>query len=336
MVLAGDVVLENALTLYGDVEGFNGPYRQGLTLLGEEFESFFLISKGSHTLLEAGFFSYGQEQQNVQFNVNPVLSFKYYTDTTSLILGTLENENRHGYIEPLEDPLLEFTRPIEYGLQWKEKSNGFQSDWFLDWQFLNVMDQPEVFDYGGVTKVDVDEHFSLEAQFHGYHEGGRIYFVLVFNNYVPAIGLRLHGPLPILGESSLAVFGVASCDFVGQYSTGPDWGNGLYVRAGVTPWGLCELYGIMWNAQNFFSQEGDPNYNSQGLDSSYYQANRIYEEVGLKKTIADNKGFLFDAEIKSEWADTTWALSGKLVATLPFNLDIPIQEKKKDGMGNAN
>jgi hypothetical protein len=336
VVLAGDLVLENALTFYGDVEGFTGPYRQGLTLLGQEFESFFEISKGNHTLLEAGFFADGLEQQNIQFNVNPVLSFKYYTDTTRLILGTLENENRHGYLEPLEDPLLEFTRPIEYGLQWKEKADGFQSDWFLDWQFLNVVNQPEVFDYGGVTKVDVDEHFSLEAQFHGYHEGGRIYFVLVFNNYVPAIGFRLHGPLPILGQSSLAVFGVISCDFVGQYVTGPDWGNGLYVRAGVTPWGLCELYGIMWNAQNFFSQEGDPNYNSQGLDPNYYQTNRTYEEVGLKKTIADNKGFLFDAEIKSEWADATWALSGKLVATMPFNLDIPIREKKKDGVVNAN
>lgn len=336
IVSAGDVVLENSITLYGDVEGFNGPYRQSLTLLGQEFESFFEISKGNHTILEAGFFADGQEQQNVQFNVNPVLSFKYYTDTTKLILGTLENENRHGYLEPLEDPLLEFTRPIEYGLQWKEKADGFQSDWFLDWQFLNVVNQPEVFDYGGVTKVDVDEHFSLEAQLHGYHEGGRIYFVLVFNNYVSAIGFRLHGPLPILGESSLAVFGVASCDFVGQYSTGPDWGNGLYARAGVTPWGLCELYAIMWNAQNFFSQEGDPNYNSQGLDPNYYQANRTYEEVGLKKTITDNKCFLFDAEIKSEWADAIWALSGKLVATVPFNLDMPIQDKKKDGVLNAN
>ncbi len=336
MVLAGDVVLENSLILYGDAEGFNGPYRQGLTLFGQEFESFFKISKGNHVLLEAGFFADGQEQQNIQFNVNPVLSFKYYTDTTRLILGTLENENRHGYLEPLEDSLMEFTRPMEYGLQWKEKADGFQSDWFLDWQFLNVVNQPEVFDYGGVTKVDVDEHFSLEAQFHGYHEGGRIYFVLVFNNYVPAIGFRLHGPLPILGESSLAVFGVASCDFVGQYVTGPDWGNGLYARAGVMPWGLCELYGIMWNAQNFFSQEGDPNYNSQGLDPNYYQANRTYEEVGLKKTITDKKSFLFDAEIKSEWADATWALSGKLVATMPFNLDIPIQEKKKDGVVNAS
>ena len=103
LVSAGDVVLENSLTLYGDVEGFNGPYRQGLTLLGQEFESFFEISKGNHTLLEAGFFADGQEQQNVQFNVNPILSFKYYTDTTKLILGTLENENRHGYLEPLED-----------------------------------------------------------------------------------------------------------------------------------------------------------------------------------------------------------------------------------------
>lgn len=336
LVLANDFELENKFTLYGDVEGFNGPYRQSTTLLGQEFQSFFNISKGNHVSLGAGFFAADQEQKNNQFNVNPIISFKYYTDTTQFILGNIENQNQHGYLEPLEDTLLEFTRPIEYGLQWKEAADGFHSDWFLDWQFINVVDQPEVFDYGGVTKVDVDEHFSLEAQFHGYHEGGRIFFVLVFNNYVPAIGFRLHGPLPILGESSLAVFGVVSCDFVGQYVTGPDWGNGLYARVGVTPWGLCELYAIMWNAQNFFSQEGDPNYNSQGLNPTYYQANRTYEEVGLKKLITGDKGFLFDAEIKSEWADSTWALSGKLVGTVPFDLDIPIKEKKKDGSGNAN
>jgi hypothetical protein len=335
-IFAGDVVLENTLTLYGDVEGFNGPYRQSLTLLGQEFESFFEISKGNHTLFEAGFFADGQEQQNIQFNVNPVLSFKYYTDTTKLILGTLENENRHGYLEPLEDPLLEFTRPIEYGFQWKERADGFQSDWFLDWQDINIVNQPEIFDYGGVTRADVDEHFDLEIQFHAHHEGGRIFFVHVINNYVPAVGFRLHGSLPVLGESSLAVFGVLSCDFEGQYITGPDWGNGFYARAGVTPWGLFELYGIMWNAQNFFSQEGDPNYSSQGLDPNYYQANRMYEELGFKKEITGDKDFLFDAEIKSEWADAAWALSGKMVATVPFNLNIPIQEKKKDGVENAN
>ena len=335
-VLAGDVVLENTFTLYGDVEGFNGPYRQGLTLWGQELESYFNIVKGTHTLFEAGFFANDQEQQNVQFNVNPVLSFKYYTDTTRLIFGTLENENCHGYLEPLEDPLLEFTRPIEYGLQWKEVDEGFHSDWFLDWQDLNVVNQPEIFDYGGVTRADVDEHFSLEVQFHGHHEGGRIFFVHVINNYVPALGFRLHGSLPGLGESSLAVFGVVSCDFEGQYITGPDWGNGMYARAGVVPWGWFELYGIVWNAHTFFSDEGDPNYDSQGLDPDFYQANRTYEEIGLKKVILD-KVFFIDAEVKSEWADAIWALSGKLVASVPFNLDLPIREKKeKDGSHYAN
>jgi len=336
LVFAADVVLQNNLTIYGDVEGFNGPYRQSLTLLGQEFDSFFEISKGNHTLLDAGFFANGQEQQNVQFNANPILSFKYFTDSTRLILGTIENENRHGYLEPLEDPLLEFTSPIEYGFQWKEQTDGFRSDWFLDWQDINIVNQPEIFDYGGVTQADVDSHFSLEIQFHGHHEGGRIFFVHVINNYVPAAGFRWHGLLPVLGESSLAVFGVFSCDFEGQYITGPDWGNGLYARAGVTPWGLFELYGIMWNAQNFFSQEGDPNYSSQGLDPNYYQTNRTYEELGFKKEITGDKDFLFDAEIKSEWADASWALSGKMVATVPFNLDVPIQEKKKDGVENAN
>jgi hypothetical protein len=335
LALAGDFLLENQLTLYGDVEGFNGPYRQSTTLLGQELKSFFNISKGNHVSFEAGFFAADQEQQNNQFNVNPILSFEYYTDTTKLILGNIENENQHGYLEPLEDPLLEFTRPIEYGLQWKETADGFHSDWFLDWQDINIVNQPEIFDYGGVTKADVDEHLSLEVQFHGHHEGGRIFFVHVINNYVPAIGFRLHGSLPGLGESYLAVFSVISCDFEGQYITGPDWGNGLYARAGVTPWELCELYGILWNAQAFFSDEGDPNYNSQGLTS--YQASRTYEEVGIKKIITCDKDFLFDAEVKSEWADATWALSGKLVATVPFNLDIPIKEKKtKEGVGNAN
>jgi len=337
LVAASDVVLDNTLTLYVDSEGFNGPYREGMTLFGQEIESRLNISKGNHTLFEAGFFAANQEQPNSQFNVNPILSFQYFTDTTRLIFGAIENENQHGYLEPLEDPLLEFTRPVEYGLQWKEIEDGFKSDWFLDWQDLNVVDQPEIFDYGGVTKADVDEHFGLEIQFHGHHEGGRIFFVHVINNYVPALGFRLHGPLPILGESSLAVFGVVSCDFEGQYITGPDWGSGLYARASVTPWEICEIYGIIWNAQSFFSDEGDPSYNSQGIDPNYYQASRTYEEVGLKKVILSEKGLRVDAEIKSEWADEFWGLSGKLEVSVPFNLDIPIKDKnKKDGNDNAN
>lgn len=250
-----------------------------------------------------------------------------------MIFGTLETQDRHGFLEPLEDKTLEITRPVEYGVQWKEKDAWFQTDSFLDWQQLNTPGNPEIFDYGGTARFPLGGSLDTELQFHGYHQGGKLFYVGVVNNYAFALGPRLHGDLGVLGPSSLSAYGLLSGNLQGPFLqvTDAQWGWGIYLRGSVSPWNMAELYGILWKGWNFFSWEGDANYNSQGFNPGFYQSDRTYGEVGLRKIVAGQG----DASLEAEaWASTIEGLldfSGRLLARFSFGLDVPVKER-----GNSN
>lgn len=80
--------------------------------------------------------------------VEPVLSFRWRTATSTAVMGTLITENRHGYLEPLQSTTLEITRQVEQGLQWIERRQRWQGEAYVNWQHLNTPDSREIFDYG--------------------------------------------------------------------------------------------------------------------------------------------------------------------------------------------
>ncbi len=325
---AQPVSLQNQLTFYGDEEGFDGPFRQEETLLGQQFQSALEASTGERTSLEAGVFLDHPSAVDSTVNFLPLLSFKYFTSTTRFIFGTLETEDRHGLLEPLEVETLEITRAVEYGLQWKEADGWFRSDWFLDWQQINTQGNPEILDYGGVSRFRLAQALDAELQFHGYHQGGAIFYEGVVNNYVLALGLRLHAPLGFLGTGEISTFGLLSGNLQGPFLqfTQSQWGRGFYMRGSVSPWNVAELYGIFWAARDFFSWEGDPNYNSQGLNG-YYQSNRAYGEIGLRKEIAGGEDGDLEGEFRASCVDGEWDYSGRLVAKVSFGVGVPVQRK---------
>jgi hypothetical protein len=328
-----EILFHNELTFYDEQAEFNGPYRNEESLFGQQIKSLFKVVKGSRTEFEAGVFADHPSAMDPSFQVQPLLTFEYHSSTTRLLFGTLDSQDRHGYLEPLEAEDDEITRPVEYGLQWIEEEDHYRGDFFLNWQKLNIVDQPEVFDYGFVAKGSTSPTMDLELQFHGHHEGGKLYFIHVINNYVPALGIKAHGDLGPLGEGSFGVFALASSDFEGQFITGPDWGRGLYAKGVIHPGGWFGIYGIYWNGRNFYSEEGDNNYNSQGLEPAFYRTDRIYEELGLSKTITDDKSYSIEAELRSHWMDEFWAYSARLVARVALDVEVPLKEKnsKKDG-----
>lgn len=202
---AADVQWRNFFTLYGDNTEFFEPYRTGETLLGQQGKSWLEASLGKRDFLSVGVFGDFRSETNPQVDVKPILSFEYHEGGTRLILGTLDVQKEHGFIEPLEVTTLEFTRPLEYGFQWLEKDPHFECDFFLDWHQLNTPAEPEQMDYGGVFKQPLDDRFSLEEQFHGFHDGGQLYYIGdIFNNWVPAAGFRWKIP-GLLGETNLSL-----------------------------------------------------------------------------------------------------------------------------------
>jgi hypothetical protein len=322
-------------TFYGDNTEFFTPFRTGETILGGQFQTFLDIGLGERTSVRAGVFGdlrFGDDE--FLDPVKPILSFRYATPATLFVLGTLETENRHGYLEPLEVTTLEFTRPIEYGGQLIKRHRRWDFDLYLNWQGLNTPTTREIFDYGLVLRVRPVGPLTLEAQMHGLHHGGQLFNagVPVSNNKVSAIGARLADTLPVLGKSSVAGFYVSSKGFIDPaLDTLPDRGHGAYLRLSVEPRGWLELFTIYWLGDNFHTDEGDPNYNSLAADGSFNRSRRRYFELGaIRRTMIDRFVSL-DAEFRLHRVDdepsqalfeSNWEYSYRLVIRAPFSFSI--------------
>lgn len=318
---AQEILWKSDLNFYGDNTEFTGPYRKGETLLGAYFKTFLEVNTGTKTQFYAGVFGDYRSGGDKFLDVKPILSFRYHTDTSLGILGALQTVDRHGYLEPLEVTTLDFTRPIEYGVQWIENRPRFHADVYLNWQHLNTSESREIFDYGGVLREEATSFASLEAQVHGLHHGGQLFHVgPVTNNVVWGVGLRLHRDLPLAGASNLAVFSLQSKGKPDPSIDTPTIrGHGTYVRASIAPAGIVEAFFVWWRGTDFVTNEGDHNYGSPGLDG-YYRARRYYQELGLVRRHEIERGIDLDAEVHLQRVDGKIQYSYRLLVRVPFRL----------------
>ena len=326
---AADITWRNFFTLYGDNTEFFEPFRTGETILGQQGQSRMEAALGPHSFLSAGVFADFRSESTVDpsVDVKPLLSFEYREGGTRLVLGQLETHDRHGFLEPLEVTFLEFTRPVEYGLQWIEDDPAFQCDLFLNWHQLNTPSQPEELDYGGVLKQPLDDRFSLEEQYHGFHMGGQLYYITVYNNWVPAAGFRWKIP-GFLGQTRISAFGIMGGHLVGGDTTQSQWGGGVYVKAEASPDDHLNLFGIGWRGRDFYSQEGDANYESFSSPDSttidqihdFLRDDRTYLEIGAKRDFPLEGGARFEAEFRVHFIDEFAAYSYRAVVYAPLDI----------------
>jgi hypothetical protein len=327
---------KNRGIFYGDNTEFFNPYRTGQTILGAQMQTWLSAEPGPRTEIILGVYGDHRSGRSDFFDeVKPLLGFRYRTATSLGALGTLVTENRHGYIEPLEVTTLELTRPVEYGIQWREEHGWVGGEVFIDWQHLNTRDSREIFDYGLLLHVRPWRHLSLEYQGHGLHHGGQLYTagVPVTNNKAQAYGVRLDGSLPGLGLSSLGVFRLSSRGRIDPTPEPgrPNKGSGTYVRGSISPYGKVELFTIQWWGRDFLSEEGDNSYNSRGADPQYYRAKRRYQEYGVARKIPIESGITLDAELRFHRFDnlhsialghSQWEYSYRLVLQAPFQVGL--------------
>jgi hypothetical protein len=332
---AQELTWKNGLTFYLDNTEFFNPYRTGETLLGGQVLSYLSAALGPRTEVVAGFHGNHQSGDSRFLSpFKPILGFRYRTDNSLGVIGTLVTEARHGYLEPLEGTLLDITRPVEYGVQWREQHAVGGGEVFLNWQRLNTSKGREVFDYGLLLHANPTHWLQLELQGHGLHHGGQLYSANepVANNQVLALGGRLQAVLPVVGASSLRVFQLLSHGDIDTLRAGrPDHGHGTYIRAGFAPGNWLEVFAIQWWGRDFLSNEGDGNYNSQGSDPSYYHPYRKYQEIGLARRTTIESGLTLDTEFRFHRIDdrhsiaigtSPWEYSYRLVVRAPFSLPL--------------
>lgn len=322
--VAGEIGWHSDFSFYGDNTEFTGPYREGETILGAQFQTYLRLALGPGFSVRAGVFGDHRSGDTTFLDpVKPILSFRYQTEHSLGVLGTLETRDRHGYLEPLEVTTLELTRPIEYGLQWIEDHPRLHAEAYINWQHLNTSKSREIFDYGAIFRYGLTSFASLEAQLHGLHHGGQLFDAgPVTNNPVYGPGIRLEKEAPFLGAVSLRAFYLRSAGKVDPFVDTPTIrGHGIYVRPSVHPGGWFELFGIWWVGKNFISNEGDLNYGSAGLNG-LYRADRHYGELGAVKKLTIGRRIDFSAEARLHWIDGKSAYSYRLVVRAPFDLKL--------------
>lgn len=330
---AQELTWKNAATFYIDNTEFFNPYRTGETLLGGQILSYLSAALGPRTELVGGFHgNHESGDSRFLYPFKPILGFRYRTDGSLGVIGTLVTEDRHGYLEPLEGTLFDITRPVEYGVQWREQHAAGGGEIFLNWQRLNTSTGREVFDYGLLLHADPIHWLRLEMQGHGLHHGGQLYSAgeAVANNQVLALGGQVHGLLRFVGRSSLGVFQFLSHgDIDGVVPGQPDHGHGTYIRAAITPGNWLELFAIQWWGRDFISNEGDANYNSQGSDPAFYQSYRQYQEIGLVRHTPIESDLTLDTEFRFHRIDdrrsiaigtSPWEYSYRVMVRAPFSM----------------
>lgn len=343
---AADITWKNDFTFYGDNTEFFEPYRTGETLLGQQGKSRLEAALGTRAFLSAGVFADFRSTSDVDpaVDVKPLLSIEYREGGTRLVMGTLETRDRHGFLEPLEATFLEFTRPVEYGLQWTENDPAFQCDFFLNWHQLNTPTQPEQMDYGGVWKEPIDENFRFEEELHGFHDGGQLYATGgIVNNWVPALGFRWKVP-GLLGSTQFDAFGILSGLLMGDNTGGTQYGGGGYLKVEISPDANFGLFGIGWKGRNFYSQEGDANYASYSTPDStsidqihgFVKADRTYAEIGARREFPLEGGALFEAEFRVHFIDEYTAYSYRLAVYAPLDVFLLSTPKEAKPSRNEN
>ncbi len=327
---AQEMNLKNNLVFYGDNTEFFEPFRLRATILGQQFESYLDEPTGDHTGFWAGIFADHPSAQDTATTVEPILSFRFHDNDSLGVFGTLQTIHRHGLVEPLEVTTLELTRPIEYGLQWIQTGKVFQMDAFLNWQDILSSDQREIFDYGGSAELPLESFVSLMGQYHGYHVGGVAYPGPVWNNFAAGLGPELKIGGSGATQNSLTLLGLTSKTLNLSDYPGPEIGYGFYAKAVVWLVPGFNLFGIDWVGKDFYSYEGDSNYNSVGYDGVYYQSNRTYEELGVQFITEIESGITFDVELRAHWIEDSMANSFRILAQVPFDAGIEIRHQKND------
>lgn len=110
----------------------------------------------------------------------PTFSVKYKAKNSSYILGTLEGNTNHGYIEPIYDYKLLLNERLENGFQFFVNSKIYDHDFYINWRKAIHLGDPfkEEFDIGYIAKFNLLTNDKVEikipVQLLYSHKGGQI------------------------------------------------------------------------------------------------------------------------------------------------------------------
>ncbi len=161
-----------------DTEWFGNIPLSG-TLFGYELIPEFEYQVSPKLIIKAGAYLQKEFGRPNYTTLQPTFTVKYRAKHSSYIIGTLEGNNNHQYIEPIYDYKWIINERLENGFQFKVDTKPYDHDFFINWRVAIHPGDPfkEKFDLGYVGKFNVVDnarfYIGVPIQMLYSHAGGQ-------------------------------------------------------------------------------------------------------------------------------------------------------------------
>ncbi len=150
------------------------------TLFGYQLIPELKYQPNSKFVIKGGIYLQKEFGRNGYTSLLPTFSVKYKAKNSSYILGTLEGNTNHGFVEPIYDYKLLLNERLENGFQFFVSTKAYDHDFYINWRRAIHLGDPfkEEFDIGYIAKVKLlttsKVEIKIPIQLLYSHKGGQI------------------------------------------------------------------------------------------------------------------------------------------------------------------
>ncbi|MEO6220265.1 MAG: hypothetical protein ABIO81_07540 [Ginsengibacter sp.] len=150
------------------------------TLFGYQLIPEVQYQPNSRFIIKAGVYLQKEFGRKEYTSLLPTFSVKYKAKHSSYILGTLEGNTNHGFIEPIYDYKLLLNERLENGFQFFVNTPVYDHDFYINWRRAIHLGDPfkEEFDMGYIAKFNLISNDKIQLkiplQLLYSHKGGQI------------------------------------------------------------------------------------------------------------------------------------------------------------------
>ena len=304
-----------------------GPYTQGITYIGSILQPEVSWSLSKNFSLSAGWYIryfYGQDSFEQSL---PVIRARYtFLPGAQLIIGQLDGQLQHHYIEPIYNTDNYFSTNPEYGVQLLLDRKKLHADVFMDWEkFLMPGENHQEEIAGGLLAKyslhDRSENRGLSVAFQSiiHHFGGQVDVsakpIQTRSNIAPGLEYVFVPGMKLLNRITLSSYYIQALE-MSQTNTLP-FKSGYAVHNTVTfenKW--IKLSSGWFHGDNYFAPKADYLFQSVSQLDDYYTAegrDLITSKFlfGNEITKGVNLSFRFESyyDLQRKWNDFSYGLN---------------------------
>jgi len=288
-----------------------GPYTEGITYLGTILQPEVTWNCSNNFSLSAGwylrqFFGYEGFEKSL-----PVFRARYtFMPGGNFIVGQLDGQRQHGYIEPIYSEDNYFTKNPEYGVQLLIEKKNFSTDFFMDWEkFLMPGDLHKEIISGGLLASyapgGIAENKGISAHFQSIirHFGGQVDVLEApmetRSNLAAGLEYAFLTSSPIVNRITLSSYYMLALELSPTNTIEYDKGSAIHSTIGFeNKW--VKLNAGWFHGETFFAPMGDHLFQSiSELDHTYTNDTRdlITSKFIFSRQIMKgvNTGFRFES-----------------------------------------